>query len=71
MSQMFRQYPQQFVGLLDLTKTLLSVSPHHNATIQNPISKSCEEIAWVSLALAIVLSMGDCLTFLLRDGKRF
>ena len=38
MSQIFRQYPQQFLGLLDLIKTLLSVSHHPNAIIQNPIS---------------------------------
>ena len=62
-SQIFRQYPQQFVGLLDLTKTPLNVSHHLEGLIQSPISKSSGVIVWDSLALAIIESMEDCMTF--------
>ena len=51
------------MGLLDLTKTLLNVSHHIAGLIQNHISKSSGVIVWDSLALEIVESMGDCMTF--------
>ena len=52
------------MGMSDLSKTLLNVSPHINAgLIQSPISKSFGVIVLDSLELAIVECMEDCLTF--------